>query len=143
MPIALILQYALQYGLPAALEIIKLFQKSSVNLADWEAAFAVAQTPYGLTAQLTDPVTDLGLIAAASQQPAPDPPGGVRSEMVIVSVKPFVSGGANWRTICNVAGNCWAVDITAMTRTDSGEGQIWTAPSGVKFFLTKEALAQV
>jgi hypothetical protein len=45
----LILEYAIKYGIPATLEIIKVFKKENPTIEDWEAAFKVAETPYGLT----------------------------------------------------------------------------------------------
>lgn len=50
--IPLVLEYALRYGIPAALEIVKLVQKKEITVADWEAAFAKAETPYGLKPDL-------------------------------------------------------------------------------------------
>jgi hypothetical protein len=47
-----IIQFAITYGIPAAMELVKLFQKKEITVADWEAVFALAETPYGLTPQI-------------------------------------------------------------------------------------------
>ena len=43
----IIAQFAIQFGLPAAQELVKLFQKSNPTQADWDAVFALAR-PYNV-----------------------------------------------------------------------------------------------
>lgn len=44
--IALIIQFSIQYGIPAALKIIDLFQKKDATIEDVKAAFALAHKSY-------------------------------------------------------------------------------------------------
>lgn len=44
--IALIAQFAIEFGLPAAAKLIALFEKKDATIADVKAAFADAHTAY-------------------------------------------------------------------------------------------------
>lgn len=137
--IALLAQAILQYGLPAVLQIINNMQKPNPTEADWTAAFALAQTPYGLTPRLGD-FQDLGLIlppvaAQLSGLAEFDVPPGT---CVIVKV----TRETGVTIICNSLGNCWSVaDSLLVSKTPDPNGEIWTLPSGVRFFILKSALA--
>lgn len=48
----IIAQLLLKYGPGVALAVAKIFEKPAPTLADWEAVFALAETPYGLTPQV-------------------------------------------------------------------------------------------
>lgn len=136
--IPIILQYALQYGVPAVMEIIKLFQKDAITVADWEAAFAVAQTPYGLTPQLlqSGPVP---FPVGQPTDPPKDVPAGVTPEQVIVTIKPDVTPG--WKWFCNYKNDCWYVLLSEFTKTALGTGQLWTNAAGLRFYLPADILA--
>lgn len=139
--ILLIVQYALQFGIPAALEIVKLFQKTNPTLADWEAAFAVAQTPYGLTPHLSGAgVIDLGVVPGIPTQAVPSsglaefdvPPG------TFIITKVIKEGLA--RTICNAAARCWYLPVGPTSVTPDPNGEIWTF-NNQRWFVMKSALA--
>jgi hypothetical protein len=52
--IPLLIQYAIQYGIPAVLALIETLKKKEMTWEEIQAAFAVAETPYGLTPEITD-----------------------------------------------------------------------------------------
>lgn len=123
--IPLILQYALQYGVPAAISIINAIKKPEATLDDLAAALQVAQTPYGLTPNMalinSAGVVDLGAIVGTTA--APTPPAGFTVDQVAVRVD--VSGIT--RTVCNTAGNCWFIpDFSKVVVAPGAGGAAWT-----------------
>lgn len=142
--ILVILQYAVQYGIPAALEIVKLFQKPNPTLADWEAAFAVAQTPYGLTPNLAllgaDPISVGNLqppvpVSTDAVPPEFDTPGRPR----VAAKKVAVQGSG--RVVCNAAGDCWVFpDAARIPIATVPTGQIW-GTGAVAWFIPTAFLA--
>lgn len=51
----LIIQYALQFGLPAAIQLIDVLKKDNMTWDEIQQAFKTAETPYGLTPQIVPP----------------------------------------------------------------------------------------
>ena len=139
--IALIAQAILQYGLPAVIQIINNMSKPNPTEADWAAAFALAQTPYGLTPRVTVPLTDIGVIIAPT---TPLPFGSVPPEFdgppgTFVIVKVTKEGDA--RTVCNSSGNCWFIaDVKTVLITPGQGGEVWQVGT-VRFWVTAAALA--
>lgn len=128
--IPLIIEYSLKYGIPAVTQLIQVISKPSMTWEEIQAAFAVAETPYGLTPQLTEPLTDLGVIAAHSPSvSATGAPDGFPMANVIVSLKR--DPGSPAVTLCNAAGNCWFVpDESKIVKAS----QLWTV-GAVQFWM--------
>lgn len=139
----LIIQYSIQYGIPAVVSLIDIIKKPSMTWDEIQAAFKVAETPYGLTPQITgDTPTahDLGVIIP----PVSDPPTGTiptefqTSPFVIVKI----SHSGQGVTICNAKGNCWLIfDESTIVKTavTGPDGQVWQV-GNQKFFVLPEAL---
>lgn len=54
----LIIEFALQYGIPAAINLIDVIKKDTISWDDIQDAFSKAQTPYGLTPEIVTVVKD-------------------------------------------------------------------------------------
>lgn len=139
--IALIAQYVLQYGLPAALKIIQtLMAKGPVTEAEWAAAFATAQTPYGLTAQVST-VQDLGVVISPIPTTQTSGIAEFDSPPANFLIVKLTTQGQSV-TICNQHGNCWFIpDIREVGIATYPEGQIWIVPGGLRFFILKSAIS--
>lgn len=145
MPVAallpLILEFTLKYGIPAATQLIEMFKKETITWDDWLAVFNTAATPYGLTPQIVNPVTDLGIVTPESPPTTETIPTGIDPWKVIVKVKAGIVPGT--LDLCNSAGNCWTVLPGTFTRAKTGPGETWTVSNGMTFYLTAAAVAMV
>lgn len=136
--ILLIVQAALQYGIPFAQQVIALFQKTTVTLDDWNKLFAIAHTPLGVTPDLTitGPITDLGVIESAVPPPSADPDVPNTAIVIVKKTVNPVGYPAGAVILCNAAGNCWVIySMSAVTVN----GNTWAVKGGPTFWLAPSA----
>lgn len=74
--VALLIEYAVKYGIPAVLELINTIKQPTMTWDDIQAAFKMAETPYGLTPELVAkpaPSPVAAAVAAAVATPPTTP----------------------------------------------------------------------
>lgn len=134
----LIIEAAVKYGIPFALQAIETLNKTQVTMDDWNSLFALAKTPLGVTPDLTilGPITDLGVIESAVPPPSPD--SDVPSTAIVIVKRTMNPVGypAGAVILCNAAGNCWVIySMSAVTVN----GNTWTVKGGPTFWLAPSA----
>ena len=143
----LVIQYAIQYGIPAVVSLIDIIKKPTMTWDEIQAAFKVAETPYGLTPQIVNAAPtahDLGVLDIALPAWSDYPTGSIPTQFqgspnVIVKITrdnpPSV-------IICNNNKKCWLVfdESTIIKSTMTApDGQVWTV-GDQQFFVVPEAL---
>lgn len=124
--IALIVNAAITYGIPFAQQVIGLFSKKEVTQADWDALWASAATPYGLT-------PDAAIISKWESKTGGVPatvPADVPAGAVFVTRT--IGPNGDW-TLCDVAGHC-----TGITAENVSKCTTYTTPSGAFVILTPD-----
>jgi hypothetical protein len=104
--ITIILQLAVQYGIPLAREVVALFQKKEVTIDDWNKIFDLAETPYGLTADTTSIAAWSEKLSVAAAPPPASAMADAPTAKNIKSVKLTPDGG--W-LVCYTDGTCYFV----------------------------------
>lgn len=136
--VLLIIEAAVKYGIPFALQAIETLQKKEVTMDDWNNLFGLARTPLGVTPDpsILGPITDLGVIESAVPPPSPDSDVPSTAIMIVKKTVNPVGYPAGAVILCNAAGNCWVLYSMASVTVN---GNTWAVKGGPTFWLAPSA----